>query len=841
MNNQPTLLEDIKVALVTLFEADPGWETLFQHCGWNITASTLSSLNDAALEAQLLDTELTIDHEVTGFEDYFSGGSRLITPGQPYASLLYHALVSPNVTTQPDGTELQSYPELTTIESVENYVFAARKNSIDQLIDEARESLGLDESAEVAIALFAHDYRPAVATVHRRYADSCYSRTGVARVGTKEAYYEPSLRGFRVFDESNDGPNEIRVLPCRFAPYLAIKSKGDRNIFGPINSLSEDHNDSEIDFWVPLHKLFAGSECLQGMDLDVNFIKRHFNQKLEKLEGRLPDSSYTPQQLVEPPFRVENNFATWEDSYGQGVLMPEPNPIVLPAEITAGEGEYAKFNVPSTTTDDPTSGFSDVFAPTLTISAETIGARPWPEYAHVREQVVDGQRVSITNDPGVIDTTITGGYDALHFRDFAADGWVTVTVTNNDQLLQHSGADLGVEAAYSLIAAPDFFPQVRQRQVYEWWQAVPRLAEEGRLPEWWQWLVDNGHWADLWREPPSPLSDHRNPANVQLPDSLFKKTDQGITAIVSLPQQVEGWCLDDIEVAQESADFVRYTSLPDGAASIFAPGWDTSFDRTSGADGVDHLASYGLGSPFPEDAKLCAALSTYWPAAAPDIVRTFFEIQYTRSEDFAAVGSVAPLTDVESGIGSDSIAWDGVIGPEVVEESAESITVEYPDFKRADYTRNALNEQLSIALTHRVTLEEYKRRILAMLRGYRAVGVLDLDSGEIPDGLRTHKNTSHVVSFTVADNNNPELQEAQTDLNIELEAPVYRITAFNNTDTDGKNNVSEPEPTDETQQRARYQACENFVLFVGQGDRVIKRTRTGDGSVTQSDWELLDM
>ena len=30
--------------------------------------------------------------------------------------------------------------------------------------------------------------------------------------------------------------------------------------------------------------------------------------------------------------------------------------------------------------------------------------------------------------------------------------------------------------------------------------------------------------------------------------------------------------------------------------------------------GPDHLAAYGLGSPFPEDSKLCAALSSFWPA-----------------------------------------------------------------------------------------------------------------------------------------------------------------------------------------------------------------------------------
>ena len=54
---------------------------------------------------------------------------------------------------------------------------------------------------------------------------------------------------------------------------------------------------------------------------------------------------------------------------------------------------------------------------------------------------------------------------------------------------------------------------------------------------------------------------------------------------------------------------------------MFAPGWDISVDGRAG--GPEHLAAYGLGSPFPEDSKLCAALSAFWPAVAPDAARTF--------------------------------------------------------------------------------------------------------------------------------------------------------------------------------------------------------------------------
>ena len=51
---------------------------------------------------------------------------------------------------------------------------------------------------------------------------------------------------------------------------------------------------------------------------------------------------------------------------------------------------------------------------------------------------------------------------------------------------------------------------------------------------------------------------------------------------------------------------------------MFAPGWDVSLDKKNS---VEHLAAYGLGSPFPEDSKLCPPLV---PSGlrAPDVTRT---------------------------------------------------------------------------------------------------------------------------------------------------------------------------------------------------------------------------
>src|SRR5215475_13888047 len=85
----------------------------------------------------------------------------------------------------------------------------------------------------------------------------------------------------------------------------------------------------------------------------------------------------------------------------------------------------------------------------------------------------------------------------------------------------------------------------------------------------------------------------------------------------------------------------------------------------SGDEEGNYLAAYGLGSPFPEDAKLCAALNSFWPAAAPDASRTF-AVQYAPT--------AIPLLDCELGYHKDhplvrqrrakrSHGWDGEQGP----------------------------------------------------------------------------------------------------------------------------------------------------------------------------------
>ena len=205
-----------QVKKVCLHLSDGGWSELLARHGLDIGA--------ADLEAELA-KELDVRRKDPGFEDFAAEGRRGIEPGQPARSLLYHALASPNVVARFDGTPLTKFPTLADLEAVENYVFGARPPSIPELASLAAGDL-------MAVVVFALEYRPAVDTVHRKHADLCFSRTGVARVGTAEARYEAEARGFTVIVDGK--PNQYRVLPARYAAFIATQRTGSERDFGPM-------------------------------------------------------------------------------------------------------------------------------------------------------------------------------------------------------------------------------------------------------------------------------------------------------------------------------------------------------------------------------------------------------------------------------------------------------------------------------------------------------------------------------------------------------------------------------------------------------------------------------
>jgi hypothetical protein len=743
--------------------ASHGWAELFAAHGLDTAAGDLGGELARPLPA--------IDRDLPGFEDFAAEGERGIEPGTPARSLLFHALASPNVTVGPDGRDLTDFATPAELAAVENYVFGVRPPSLPELFARAQE-------APVAVVVFATEYRPSSQTPHQRHADLVLARTGVSRVGTREPRYDRRLRGF--VPGVDDDPHGIRVLPARYAAYVAVRRPGDEASFVPLRfrrPTQQEPGDASRSFWLPLHKLFSGSECIRNLTLSVALRGTHVNEKIRRIHLALgPDASWGRPDIDRPPFRFTDGIAALcpdpepdlepdlgpEPELDPGTLVPEPHPALV--EPAVYQGEPLTFRVPP---NQPLSS-------SLNIPADGL-LRHGPEYVHVRSRVdEDGTEFDLNERADVVAAVASGGYRARHYLDFTGDGWIEAVVPELVTEVPRR------RSAYSLVAAPDFFPGTDQRELTEWTvQRVPREFRE-----------------TIWRVPPNPLSDERFPPNLQLPGSGFRADDDTVTAIVALPQAGVPQPTR-LEISRTD----RHSHLPDDAAGVFAPGWDVSVDGSPGSP--DHLAAYGLGSPFPEDSKLCAALSAFWPAVAPDAARTF--------EPARDWPTVAPLTDEEIGIVGDQ-PWDGVAGPLQADDGTAA--VDYPGLDHADYVANSLRGAFSLALTGRIQEREYQARVLAMARAYVALGV---DTTQSFATVVRAKARWAVLSFRALDPADEEARTAAKATGAGLTEPLYRIVAF-------RHGGSRPHPSDVARVRV---AVERRVELLVDPVTVLLREETG--------------
>ncbi|HEY0129870.1 MAG TPA: hypothetical protein VGB57_00580, partial [Allosphingosinicella sp.] len=358
------------------------------------------------------------------------------------------------------------------------------------------------------------------------------------------------------------------------------------------------------------------------------------------------------------------------------------------------------------------------------------------------------------------------------------------------------GIEQQSRAAYVLLSAPDLFPSCGQRELSRW-------AASNEIPGRFR--------GKIWGVPPGALCDTRLPANLQLPGQTFDPEEDTVTAVVGMGQR------GATPPFARIPDVVRTSSLPDDAAGIFAPGWDVSVDvrDPKGANPTPHLAAYGLGSPFPEDAKLCAALSTFWPAVSPDVYRGLSP--HTGNPDLR--GSVAPLTDEEIGQ-SGTLPWDGVPGPRIVQEGGRD-WVEMASFLHADYVHNAAENRFSTRLTARITAEEYQRRVLVAARTHWILsGGMDIAQAR-PQWL--------FLSFRQIGSGDPELQEAQKEAGHVLRGQPYRIAACFMGDP------TSPMPGNPRLRRMPLQRLN--LLFVAASDLRALRRRSNDPEFARVDAE----
>lgn len=730
-----TLISDVQLTCSRL--TPHGWHSLLLQHGLDITAADL---------LQELTKPLSVDRTIKGFEDFSPSGVRGIEAARPAESLLYHALASPNVTATADGTPLTAFPSAVEIEQLLNFVYGANPPSLETL----RAYAG---TAPLAIVVFAYEYRPSPETVHTFKADLCFSRTGVARIGTAPALYDAARRGFLPFVDT--APQQMRVIPARYGAYIAMQKKGDSDRFGPMNFQSP--SDTDLDFWVPIHKLFNGKECVQGLDLTVHLDNYQINEKIAQVHRMYSSTGWQEPDILNYPFVITHGLCHWAEptDFGAGLLVPDDKERLV--ELAYYQEQALSFTLPS-----GTGGL-----------------------IHGRHRVLDDGTIEDLNNVEGVDAIVKqGGYRALHYQDAMADGWVRGRCPE----LESYGLDKDNVAAYSIIGAPDFFPLCGQREL-KTWSSDPDVFPCQTPP-----------CPDVWHTRVNPLSDVRFPINPTLKGNYFADEDRSATAIVSLALDESASKTRFVE--PETALAQRQSCLPDFASGVFGPGWEVGRGLVD-KPFANVLNGYMLASPFTEDARICAALGSYWPGVAPDSTRTF--------EPRTVASTVIPLTDAEISL-TGATSWDGLTGPVLVDWEGDQV-VQYQAYEYSDYTSAALNGHLSSAITGHITTQQYHARVMAMYRVYNAVGAAN----------KPKRKSWAVLSFSNVLLPDENLETAQQQAGHMLEGDVMYFFLYKH------GTVSTP--ADDF--KRRYVAIEARVqLYVSDSALLIKQDDTA--------WRLLD-
>ncbi len=698
------LINDVKAVLNRL--APRGWTALFAAHGLDIMVPL------AGLTVEL-GRSLIVDRTRLGFEEFAFDGHKAVEPGIPGRSLLYHALASPYVIPEKATSGPADFPTLAELDTVENYIYSLARRK-------------LTDFANPVVGVFAYQYRETKLSPHRRHADLAFSRCGVARIGTEVERYDPAARSFD--PRSAAGDRGFAVLPAHYGVFIAeyrTPSASDQVLRGVAADGSQT-------FLFPIHKLFAGTECLfhsDGTPLSIptlKFSEFHLDEKLKRLHTAGPDNpGRIPPlpifDLTKPPFSRDstNTNLVSLKSVGDGVwVMPVPSAIVKTATQTVkGVAELARFKVPKENS-------TNRFWTSLQVTS-TPNGRAAPEYANIRQEAVPKPAGGFSlNDLNKIPDTgtspanrferklATGGYLAAHLIDGTCDGVINVALPPVLGTLQ-------AFPAFSLVAAVDYFPQVEQVEITEW------IEEQTSTP------IGLGDPGFLFPQGgPAPLSDGRFAVsqsgtvvksnripNVDLKNANGIPQFPPLEAASNTVTAVVGRAATSGAQIRKTSSGLVATWLPDAASDVFAPGWDVSQHIV---DGRGTYVTYGLGSPFPEDAKLCAALNSFWPAAAPDSSRTFgFQPGAT-----GVLQTSLPLTDGELGynkkhprvIGGEvaaNIGWDGETGPFFVTTAGGTI-INAASAARSDQSRQALDGNLGFSGLDLINTTAFIERLAAL-------------------------------------------------------------------------------------------------------------------------------
>lgn len=640
----------------------------------------------------------------SGYDDF--SGERLIQPGFPAYSLLFHSLVNPRV--RPAG--VKEYPGLEQIDLLENYIYAL--SDWEQL----RSIYKISPDEELVFAVFAYEYRPAFKTPHHAYADMVYSRTGIARIGNEPLHYD-KINRCHTTEPAGDIKRKVAVMPARYGVYIARKVKNENIALVKAQSHKgddsrDDRYDNNKTFLQPVRKVFNNDILIGEMPLQYNEV--HKSEKLSKLAG---DNMIILHGLKPMPKYSKDLIVQDEKQRNAGssfLVISQQAALIRPAQEN---GRALFFLVPKRSKDVFDNRYftalctQEVEDVELLEGNEGLG-RVYNKYAAPRNQPLF---VNITNRSD--DTTreayhpivkardnkfeqdVNGGnYYAPLFEDSICDGRVAAD-TALFPTKKIGNISMHCLPAFSIVTAPDFFPQVDPLDFLDY-DVAPGLSNESNFYE--------GGIASL--------STARIKPNPKMIDTNGDETADTYLAVFSgAIKTSSGIASERLAVYKDPASERGYDIsgfLPDVASSVFAPGWDVTY-CSDNAHGI-YIGTEGLGSPFVEDMKFCSALNGMWAATSPDASRTYQGSNEAKYRNPTAI----PLLDTEIGIcakgpagkARESWGWDGEQGP-YLEKAGINWKINFTDLGRADAVTNALYGKFDMSLLRKLKSNELIARM----------------------------------------------------------------------------------------------------------------------------------
>src|SRR4030095_2869950 len=299
-----------------------------------------------------------------------------------------------------------------------------------------------------------------------------------------------------------------------------------------------------------------------------------------------------------------------------------------------------------------------------------------------------------------------GKFQSPLFEDSICEGKVTAQIAT-DKAVGLTGLYKDALPAFSIVTAPDFFPQVDNFDLTQF--DVNPGTSVG---------VSNFYEGGI-----ASLATCRMTPNPKLIMPNDKSDNQTYTAVLSQKSKTVMPAAENGHFKNSSLPkgYIVSGFLPDVASSVFAPGWDITYsaDKTGSTD--VYLSTEGLGSPCVEDMKLCAASNGMWPASSPDAARTYQGSLDPWSRNPTAI----PLLDDEIGFHKNSPAgqmmsketfgWDGVQGP-YLEFYDGKWRVNFADMGRADVVQNALDGNVDMSKLRNLTSAELVSRMACLRR-----------------------------------------------------------------------------------------------------------------------------